>query len=117
MTRIVLSLIVSKSEPIPVIVENPSPPAIPHHRRLWFIPYAILAACTLLTIVSSVFRSSTTNTRRRLFGILWREWFWNSLLAAVALLMWLDHRHQISQIFDTSRDDAAKWSIRLADEE
>jgi hypothetical protein len=113
-------LIVSKSDAISVVVDNPAEAIVEQRRRDSRRPLTVLAACTFLTAISAV---STTwasaapiqSSRKRLRVSL-RDILWSAAIVLMAIGMWLDQRHQSNLIVDVRPDAAAEWSIRLADE-
>jgi hypothetical protein len=101
-------LIVSNSNPVEVIVENPTPALQEKRRSTALQPLAILLSCAALTAISVASRART----RSVWGISRRDLCWSSLIAGLAIGMWLDQRHQESQI-NVRPDAAAEWSIQL----
>jgi hypothetical protein len=102
-------LIVVKSEPVSVVASNRE---VRISKKPWIeipVPLAILAACVVMTLASSVGRFP---------GIRRRDFCWGVLVLAVALGMWLDDRQRLSLIrrWNQQPDAAADWSIRLADD-
>src|SRR5262245_6487399 len=108
------SLIVFKSEPISVIVHNPSPRSANQRRSDSRRPLTVLAGCAVLAMASVVSRMWRSDWN--LLPISRRDTIWCALIVSLAIGMWLDQRHQSKLIVDVRPDAAAQWSIRLADE-
>jgi hypothetical protein len=118
----VSGLIVVKSAPIPVIVNNPQNRVT---KRPWInipAPLAVLFACLGLTLTSitSSDVQSCNRIRRLSFspGISRRDFRWGILIIVIASGMWLsDQRPSTAQTpWRVQADAAAEWSIRLEDE-
>jgi len=118
--RDISGCIVSKSEPILVTVNNPSPPAAEQRRRDSLRPLTVLAACALLTVISVVSTTCVSavpiQSGWKRFRISLRDFLWSGTIVSLAIGMWLDQRQQSKLIFDVRPDAAAEWSIRVADE-
>ncbi len=112
--RDISQLIVSKSEPLSVVVHNPTPRSDPQRRSDSRRPLTVLAGCAVLIMVSVISRMRRSD--RKLLPISRRDSIWCVLLVSIAIGMWLDQRRQSKLIFDVRPDAAAEWSIRLADE-
>jgi hypothetical protein len=114
--RDVSGLIVSKSEPIAVIVDNPAPPFARQRRGESWAPLAVLAGGMVLTLMAAASRLSSRWNVNRAVSVSRRDLWWAAAMMAVALGLWLDHRFQEYRITDLRPDAHAEWSIRLADD-
>jgi hypothetical protein len=96
-------LIVMKSQPIAVTVENPA------YEKQWvfgreLVPMLAIAAAGVGLAFAGRVRGKRLSRR---------DLVWAVLICGVAFSFWLDHCRQLQQIADLQPDAEAKWSIRL----
>ena len=96
-------LIVMKSQPIAVWVDNPA-----SERRWVFGPE--LVPMLAIAVAGAGLAGAARVRGKRLAR---RDLVWAGLITCVVFSFWLDHCHQLQRIADLQPDAEAQWSIRL----
>ena len=100
-------LIVTKSEPISVLVHVPAKNAgLAPGLQVMLAILAASAVLTLATVIGNRWQTPRTLLSRR-------DILWNLLLIAVAFGVWFDDRYWTDKLASQSPDAKASWSIAI----